>query len=246
MGYFQKADLSRIEGAGFDPATDTLEKIRDEQTIFEGVGFNADYHSLKPIYSKVDAQKAYYQNLTFDGNNLQVRVNDKGVLNDVSTAQVNTEVDTALNTAIPGSPVAGSINDVLKDVDDGKIATTLNSSASEVLLNSNDTETTANEVVYTLVKQTICNVSGLLRVKFDLKGNFSDLEVNGRIYRSGIAHGTERFKDVNVYETFTEDLIFIKGDGIEIWCKSLTGANYYVQNFRLYGDVSDAFLNTVT
>lgn len=30
---------------------------------------------------------------------------------------VNAEVDSALNTAIPGSPTAGSVNDVLKDVD---------------------------------------------------------------------------------------------------------------------------------
>jgi len=34
-----------------------------------------------------------------------------------TTAQVNAEVDTALDTAIPGSPTAGSVNDVLKDLD---------------------------------------------------------------------------------------------------------------------------------
>lgn len=35
---------------------------------------------------------------------------------------VNTEVDNALNTAIPGAPVADSINDIIKDVD-GKLPT---------------------------------------------------------------------------------------------------------------------------
>ncbi len=39
-------------------------------------------------------------------------------LNDVSTAQVNTEVDNALNTAIPGSPTADSINERVKAIDD--------------------------------------------------------------------------------------------------------------------------------
>jgi len=34
-------------------------------------------------------------------------------LNDVSTAEVNTEVDNALNTIVPASPTAGSINDIL-------------------------------------------------------------------------------------------------------------------------------------
>ena len=38
--------------------------------------------------------------------------------NDLSAAQVNAEVDTALNTAIPGSPTADSINERIKAIDD--------------------------------------------------------------------------------------------------------------------------------
>lgn len=38
-------------------------------------------------------------------------------LNDLTAAQVNAEVDTALNTAIPGVPTAGSVNDVLASLD---------------------------------------------------------------------------------------------------------------------------------
>jgi len=37
--------------------------------------------------------------------------------NSTALAAINAEVDTALNTAIPGAPTAGSINDVLADVD---------------------------------------------------------------------------------------------------------------------------------
>lgn len=40
-----------------------------------------------------------------------------GDLTATMKASVNAEVDTALNTAIPGSPVAGSINDLIMDVD---------------------------------------------------------------------------------------------------------------------------------
>ncbi len=45
---------------------------------------------------------------------------DKSVasLNDISTAEVNTEVDNALDTAIPGSPTAGSINARMVDLHD--------------------------------------------------------------------------------------------------------------------------------
>ncbi len=37
-------------------------------------------------------------------------------LNDISTANVNTEVDNALNTAIPGTPTSGSVNEELKKI----------------------------------------------------------------------------------------------------------------------------------
>jgi len=40
-----------------------------------------------------------------------------GALNDLSAAQVNAEVDTALDTAIPGSPAADSINERLRSLD---------------------------------------------------------------------------------------------------------------------------------
>lgn len=39
-------------------------------------------------------------------------------LNDISTSQVNTEVDNALDTAIPGSPTANSINQRIKALDE--------------------------------------------------------------------------------------------------------------------------------
>jgi len=41
--------------------------------------------------------------------------------NDLSAAQVNTEVDTALNTAIPGAPTADSINERIQTMDDADI-----------------------------------------------------------------------------------------------------------------------------
>lgn len=42
-------------------------------------------------------------------------------LNDLAAAEVNAQVDSALNTAVPGSPVAGSINERIKTMDDADI-----------------------------------------------------------------------------------------------------------------------------
>lgn len=51
--------------------------------------------------------------------NMELTNNGSGqTINDdarIDTLQINTEVDSALNTAIPGSPTAGSVNDVLND-----------------------------------------------------------------------------------------------------------------------------------
>ena len=44
-------------------------------------------------------------------------------LENLSAAEVNAEVDSALNTAIPGSPTAGSINERIKTLDDHDLVT---------------------------------------------------------------------------------------------------------------------------
>lgn len=76
-------------------------------------------------------------------------------LNDLTAVQVNAEVDAALDTAIPGTPTANSINERLKSLDDAYTATRagyldkLNisgnvASQTEVLAIQNNTRTTVS------------------------------------------------------------------------------------------------------
>lgn len=62
---------------------------------------------------------------TVDANNyvagIQGTLNQLDDLNNLSAAQVNAEVDTALDTAVPGSPTSGSINERIKTMDDADI-----------------------------------------------------------------------------------------------------------------------------
>ena len=59
---------------------------------------------------------------TVDANNriagIQGTKNTLDALNDLSAAQVNTEVDGALNTAIPVTPIADSVNERLKRLEE--------------------------------------------------------------------------------------------------------------------------------
>lgn len=61
-------------------------------------------------------------NATTNKNSVITEVNANetkiDALNNISAAEVNTEVDSALNTAIPASPVANSINERIKQIDE--------------------------------------------------------------------------------------------------------------------------------
>lgn len=117
--------------------------------------------------------------------------------------------------------------------------------ASDDRLNSDDTVETTDMTSYTKMKDFAGVPHGVLaatlRIKFDLK--LSAVGTNraayGRIYRNGVAVGTERVitADTN-YATFSEDLAgWVGGDTIELWAKKGTGTFHgcYIKNFRAYG-----------
>jgi len=58
-------------------------------------------------------------NTNVSGNETKIdtAITDIGALENISTAQVGVQVGTVLDTAIPGTPTADSINDILKDLD---------------------------------------------------------------------------------------------------------------------------------
>jgi hypothetical protein len=68
-----------------------------------------------------------------------------GALNNVSTAEVNTEVDTALNTIVPVAPTAGSLNDVLSKASGGNTFDKATDSL-EAIRDIIDTNNTADQV----------------------------------------------------------------------------------------------------
>jgi len=109
---------------------------------------------------------------------------------------------------------------------------------SDTLLQSADTEQTTNSTTYVLKKSIQVHRSGKYRVKFDLKDQYHiNSTAYGRIYRNGIAWGTERSQNSNgAYVTYSEDVYFARGDTIDIYIKN-GNASYttYVRNFRIYG-----------
>jgi len=114
--------------------------------------------------------------------------------------------------------------------------------------NSHDAEASTVGSGYTKLK-TITLTFGLLgeqRFYFDIKfvdNGGEGTTAYGKIYRNGIALGTEQSTSSTTYVTKNEDLIQIwnPGDTVELWCKTDDGGEddeVYVENFRICYDDS--------
>lgn len=135
---------------------------------------NANETKIDTIDTVVDAIKLKTDNL-------------KDAWNDLSQAQVNTEVDNALDTVIPTTPTANSINERVKQIDENpntykaditSLATETNATTNK---NSVITEVDANETKI----DTIDTVVDAIKLKTDnLKDSWNDLseaQVNAQV-----------------------------------------------------------------
>jgi len=82
-----------------------------------------------------------------------------------------------------------------------------------------------------------------IRISFDL-GNIGTSVSNcyGRIYKNGVALGTERTHSViGTYTTYSEDILFEEGDTIEFWSKDGGGTSEAaIKNIKILGDTIGA------
>jgi len=115
--------------------------------------------------------------------------------------------------------------------------------ASDNLKKSADTERqfSGSSSTPELKKSIIVMETGVMRITFDLKvSNVSGHSGYGRIYKNGVAFGTQRNNNTDTnYHTYTEDLSFVKGDFVQlyIWNSTTEGGYYtYCKNFRIYYD----------
>lgn len=103
------------------------------------------------------------------------------------------------------------------------------------------TERSTQQTAYTKLKEIEFNdVAGTIQVSFDLKSGSSTAgrTAYGRIYKNGVAVGTERSTLSTSYVVYTEDIAVSPGDLIQLYCKQ-QNASYvaYCQNFKLNYDL---------
>jgi hypothetical protein len=66
-------------------------------------------------------------------------------------------------------------------------------------------------------KQFTIPHNGVYRVKFNMRIHSSEFDAYGRIYKNGVAYGTQRQEGGANPTTFSEDLAFNAGNTCEIW-----------------------------
>jgi hypothetical protein len=111
--------------------------------------------------------------------------------------------------------------------------------ASDVLRASLDASVQTASTSYVKKKSFVMNASGTFRVKFTLNGDGSGYNYYGRIYKNGVAFGTERTKNGVVATVYSEDLAFNAGDTCELWLKTANATiNCIAYYFRIYFDMT--------
>ncbi len=121
---------------------------------------------------------------------------------------------------------------------------------SDAVILSHDAEASINTDSYTKMKSILLGQylvgSKTLRINFDIKSDDGGL-VYGKIYKNGVAAGTEQSTASLTYVTKSEDIAgWVAGDTMQIYVKSLSGDSYtYIRNFRVCGTMA-TIVNEIT
>ena len=129
-----------------DSASDTTAVI--EAYIYDVLGQDVD--------GRVDVGSALGTAVTLTNDQLDVNAAQSGGATPLTAANINAEVDTALDTAIPGAPTAGSVNDNMawiKNVTEGDATVDTGATPWQMVIKKKSTDTE-------LIRKDLKDVSG--------------------------------------------------------------------------------------
>ncbi|RLC34486.1 MAG: hypothetical protein DRZ76_02595 [Candidatus Nealsonbacteria bacterium] len=95
------------------------------------------------------------------------------------------------------------------------------------------TERSSSEVSYTLIKELEVLESGTYRISWEMRSDGAGENSYAKIYKNGVAFGSEQVVSNASYVTKAENLTFSKGDSIELWVHVTYGSERcYIKNFK--------------
>lgn len=205
--------------------------------------------------SSINPLTLYTPNLAKSGNVVRLRFagnadQGDGLITSFEPFQFESFQDLKVISA-PGDPAAGYVRLYPKalDADNDRLYVKLKKDtaiteidllpvryfAGDVSLQSDNTEAQSSNTTYTEMKDMFVGIiGGEFRVKFDLKSSLAGETAFGRIFKNGVAYGTEQTTTSDTYSTFSEDLTFEDGDEISLRVKTTDGTyTSDVRNFSV-------------
>jgi len=119
--------------------------------------------------------------------------------------------------------------------------------AGDMIVAVADAVFTVTPAAYTKVKEIKIGKSGTYRIKFDMYCTVGTDEIRGKIYKNGVAAGTERIRGSEGWGTLSEDISgWVSGDLCQLYAKQTSGGQVVqVRNFRIYDDKGEEFFCTL-
>ena len=105
--------------------------------------------------------------------------------------------------------------------------------AGTTTIASADTERTTGSSTYVKVKEIEIVDAGTVTVSFGLRTSNAAETTNGRVYKNGVAFGTEQSTASTTFVTKSENLVFAPGDLIQLYIKVLTAGTSTINNFQI-------------
>jgi len=137
----------------------------------------------------------------------------------------------------------------LRLYDSTSIVIKILSKLSSNLRNQNNTEQYTNELIYTKIKETkMGEVTGVMKVEFQLKSSDAGEAVYAKIYKNGSPIGSEHYTLQATYQTYSDNLgPFASQDEIQIYGHMEEGGvRCYVRYMRFYYDRTINMLGACT
>ena len=109
----------------------------------------------------------------------------------------------------------------------------------EIYVDNNGASGGGYDLTWVLKKQCQSNITGILRVKFNLAADSDNWYVQGRIYINGAPRGIARLADNTTPVLYTEDFSINTGDLIQVYMTTYqnnttyTGKNYLLSVSKL-------------
>jgi len=101
------------------------------------------------------------------------------------------------------------------------------------------------ENAYTKKKEIVCNLAGTYQISFYINGTAAT-NTYGRIYKNGVAFGTERVNSLTADTQYTESLAFASGDLIQLYAYQTGASAVTVHDFAVKYVLTQNLLATIS